>query len=138
MSDEQQEHGGQREKNMSSDEKGVQWGLASSAEAFEQAIAASPDAHFVLRLYVSGMTTRSRLAIDNIRKLCEEHLAGRYDLEIIDIYQQPQLAQDAQIIAAPTLVKKLPLPLRKIIGDMGDPGRIMVVLGIVPTNGSAN
>ena len=67
--------------------------------------------------------------------MCEEHLAGRYDLEIIDIYQQPDLAKDGQVIAAPTLVKKLPLPLRKVIGDMGDPGRIMVVLGIVPAGG---
>jgi circadian clock protein KaiB len=109
-------------------------GLAPSAQAFEQAIAAAPDARFVLRLYVSGMTPRSRQAIDNIQKLCEEHLAGRCDLEIIDIYQQPELAKEGQVIAAPTLVKKLPLPLRKIIGDMGDPGRIMVVLGIVPGN----
>jgi circadian clock protein KaiB len=117
--------------NISSDENtSGDWGLAPSAQDFERAIAESPDARFVLRLYVSGMTVRSRQAIDNIRKLCEEHLAGRYDLEIIDIYQQPDLAKDGQIIAAPTLVKKLPLPVRKVIGDMGDPGRIMVVLGI--------
>jgi circadian clock protein KaiB len=107
-------------------------GLAPSAQEFERAIAVAHDARFVLRLYVSGMTPRSRQAIDNIQKLCEEHLAGRYDLEIIDIYQQPALAREGQVIAAPTLVKKLPLPLRKIIGDMGDPGRIMVVLGIAP------
>ncbi len=111
------------------------WGLTPSAQEFERAIAESPDAHFVLRLYVSGMTPRSRQAIDNIRKLCEEHLAGRYDLEITDIYQQPHLAKEEQVIAAPTLVKKLPPPLRKVIGDMGDPGRIMVVLGIVPQTG---
>ena len=121
---------------MPSDERASdETGFAPSAEAFERAIAESPDTHFVLRLCVSGMTARSRQAIDNIRNLCEEHLGGRYDLEIIDIYQQPGLAKDAQIIAAPTLVKKLPLPLRKIIGDMGDPGRIMVVLGIVPRSG---
>ena len=108
------------------------WGLGPSAQDFERAIAESPDARFVLRLYVSGMTARSRQAIENIRKLCEEHLAGRYDLQIIDIYQQPELAKEGQVIAAPTLVKTLPLPLRKVIGDMGDPGRIMVVLGIVP------
>jgi circadian clock protein KaiB len=107
-------------------------GLAPSAQAFERAIAEAPDAHFVLRLYVSGMTPRSRQAIDNIRQLCELHLAGCYDLEVIDIYQQPDLAKDAQVIAAPTLVKQLPPPLRKVIGDMGDAGRIMVVLGIAP------
>ncbi len=105
-------------------------GLGPSAQAFARAIAESPQARFVLRLYVSGMTARSRQAIDNIRQLCEEHLAGRYDLEIIDIYQQPALAKDAQIIAAPTLVKKLPPPVRKVIGNMADPGRVMVVLGI--------
>jgi circadian clock protein KaiB len=110
-----------------------EWGLAPSAQEFERAIAESPDSRFVLKLYVSGMTSRSRQAIDNIHKLCEEHLAGRYDLQIIDIYQQPELAKGEQLIAAPTLVKKLPLPLRKIIGDMGDPGRIMMVLGIIPS-----
>ena len=118
---------------MSSDEStSGEWGMAPSAQDFERAIAAAPDARFVLRLYVSGMTTRSRQAIENIRHLCEEHLVGRYDLEIVDIYQQPGLAKDAQVIAAPTLVKTLPPPLRKVIGDMGDPGRIMVVLGIIP------
>jgi circadian clock protein KaiB len=110
-------------------------GFAPSAQAFERAIAESPDSRFVLRLYVSGMTARSRQAIENIRQLCEQHLAGRYDLEIIDIYQQPGLAKDAQVIAAPTLVKTLPPPLRKIIGDMGDPGRILVVLGVAPPGG---
>jgi circadian clock protein KaiB len=121
---------------MSTDKNtGKTWGLTPSAQEFERAIAESPDAHFVLRLYVSGMTPRSRQAIDNIRKLCEEHMAGRYDLEIIDIYQQPHLAKEGQVIAAPTLVKKLPPPLRKVIGDMGDPGRIMVVLGIAPGSG---
>lgn len=117
---------------MPSDKTSGDWGLAPSAQEFERAIAESPDARFVLRLYVSGMTVRSRQAIDNIRQLCEEHLVGRYDLEIIDIYQQPALAKEGQIIAAPTLVKKLPLPLRRVIGDMGEPGRIMAVLGIAP------
>jgi circadian clock protein KaiB len=106
-------------------------GLAPSAQEFERAIAESPDARFMLRLYVSGMTARSRQASDDIRRLCEEHLAGRHELEIVDIYQQPALAKDAQIVAAPTLVKSLPPPVRKVIGSMGDPRRVMVVLGIV-------
>lgn len=118
---------------MPGDEKtGGETGLAPSAQAFERAIAEAPDAHFVLRLYVSGMTPRSRQAIDNIRRLCEEHLPGRHDLEIIDIYQQPAQAKNGQVIAAPTLVKSLPLPVRKVIGDMADPGRVMLVLGIAP------
>ena len=72
------------------------------------------------------MTPRSTLAIQNIRKICEEHLEGRYDLQVVDIYQQPILAEGEQIIAAPTLVKKLPLPLRRFIGDMSNTERILV------------
>ena len=105
-----------------------------SAKAFEKAVAQHPQGRFLLKLYVSGMTPRSRRAIDNLRKLCEEHLAGRYDLEIIDIYQQPALAKEGQVIAAPTLVKKLPVPLRRVIGDMSNPGRILAVLGLVAEN----
>ncbi len=76
------------------------------------------------------MRPRSQRAIENIRRLCEEHLRGHYELKIIDIYQQPGLAEGAQIVAAPTLVKMLPLPLRKLIGDMSDEGRVLVALGI--------
>jgi circadian clock protein KaiB len=107
-------------------------GLDISAKAFQRAVADNPRAHFVLKLYVSGMTPRSRRAIDNLQKLCEEHLFDGYDLEIIDIYQQPGLARSAQIVAAPTLVKSLPLPLRRVIGDLSNPGRILLVLGVVP------
>ena len=85
---------------------------------FEQAIqdAAQSTQRYVLRLYVTGTTPRSSKAVQNIRALCEEHLRGRYDLEVIDIYQQPVLARGEQIIAAPTLIKKLPEPLRKLVG----------------------
>ena len=107
-------------------------GLGISAKAFQRAVADNPRAHFVLKLYVSGMTPRSRRAIENLQKLCEEHLLDGYDLEIIDIYQQPGLAKSAQIVAAPTLVKSLPLPLRRVIGDLSNPGRILLVLGVVP------
>jgi len=88
--------------------------------------------HLVLKLYISGMTPRSRRAIANLRELCERHLAGNYELEIIDIYQQPALAKKAQIIAAPTLIKSLPPPLRRVIGDLSDPGRTLLVLGVAP------
>jgi circadian clock protein KaiB len=107
-------------------------GLSISAKTFERAVADNPRAHFVLKLYVSGMTPRSRRAIANLQKLCEEHLLDCYDLEIIDIYQQPGLAKGAQIVAAPTLVKTFPLPLRRVIGDLSDLGRILLVLGVVP------
>lgn len=102
----------------------------STAASFERALSEAGQGTYVLRLFVTGMTPRSQRAIGNIRKLCEEYLPGRYELEIIDIYQQPTLARNEQIIAAPTLVKKLPLPLRKIIGDMSEPGRVLVALGV--------
>jgi circadian clock protein KaiB len=85
---------------------------------------------YVLRLYVTGMTARSRRAIENVRKICEAHLQGRYELEVIDIYQQPTLAKGDQIIAAPTLIKQLPLPLRRIIGDMSSTERVLLGLDL--------
>ncbi len=85
---------------------------------------------YVLRLYITGITPRSTEAILNIKKICEENLRGRYELEVIDIYQQPTMAKDEQIIAAPTLIKKLPLPLRRFIGDMADTERILVGLDL--------
>lgn len=85
---------------------------------------------YVLRLFVSGMTPRSARAIENVRAVCEQYLQGRYDLEVIDIYQQPALAQREQIIAAPTLIKKLPLPLRQVIGDMSSTERLLIGLDL--------
>jgi circadian clock protein KaiB len=85
---------------------------------------------YVLRLYITGSTPRSTRAITNIRKICEEHLEGRYDLEIVDISQHPTLAEGEQIIAAPTLIKKLPLPLRRFIGDMSQTERILLGLDL--------
>ena len=83
---------------------------------------------YVLRLFVTGMTARSARAIENMRAICDEYLHGRYDLEIVDIYQQPILASTEQIVAAPTLIKKLPLPMRRIIGDLSN--RHLVRLGL--------
>lgn len=91
-------------------------------------------ATYVFRLYVTGMTPKSTQAIANVQKLCEEHLAGRYELKVIDIYQQPKLAQGEQIIATPTLIKKLPLPLRKLIGNMSDTERFLVGIDLRPRN----
>jgi circadian clock protein KaiB len=103
----------------------------SKAE-FEKALLANRKEKYVLRLYVTGMTPKSIVAIENIRKICEENLKGRYELEVVDIYQQPDYAKKEQIIAAPTLIKKLPLPLRKFIGDMSDKDKILVGLNLVP------
>jgi circadian clock protein KaiB len=86
--------------------------------------------HFVLRLYVTGMTPRSTRAISAVRSLCEELLKGRYDLEIIDVYQQPALIRDDQIIATPTLIKAGPEPLRRLIGDMTNRVRLLSGLGL--------
>jgi circadian clock protein KaiB len=94
--------------------------------ALDEAAAQRQAQRYVLRLYIAGLTPRSTLAIQNIRKICEEHLRGRYDLEVVDIYTKPVLAEGEQIIAAPTLVKKLPLPLRRFIGDMSNTERILV------------
>jgi circadian clock protein KaiB len=92
----------------------------------------SQSKEYVLRLYIAGTTSRSMRAVANIKQVCESSLKNRYDLEVIDIYQQPVLAKGEQIIAAPTLVKKLPLPLRKFIGDMSDTERILVGLDVKP------
>ena len=85
---------------------------------------------YVLRLYIAGQTPKSVNAIANLKKICEENLQGRYELDVIDLYQQPQLAQGEQIIALPTLIRKLPPPLRRIIGDMSNTERVLVGLDI--------
>jgi circadian clock protein KaiB len=85
---------------------------------------------YVLRLYITGTTNRSILAITNLKKICEEYLKGRYELEVIDLYQVPRLARDEQIIAAPTLIKKLPLPFRRIIGDMSNIEKVLIGLDL--------
>jgi circadian clock protein KaiB len=99
-------------------------------ETFEAAAAQQDSARYVLRLYVTGSTRHSTRAIVNIRTICEEHLKGRYELEIVDISQHPTLVEGEQIIAAPTLIKKLPLPLRRFIGDMSQTERILLGLDL--------
>jgi circadian clock protein KaiB len=105
---------------------------SNDVEVFEQAVKDSQDKKYLLKLYVAGATPRSTQAIINIKKICEEHLSGRYELEVVDIYQQPVLAKGEQIIAAPTLIKKLPPPLRRFIGSMADVQRIIVGLDLKP------
>ena len=87
---------------------------------------------YVLRLYITGMNPNSRRAVENINKICEEYLKGRYDLEVIDIYQQPDQAVDSQIIAAPTLIKYAPLPTRKLIGDLSNLSKVLIGLDLKP------
>ena len=92
-------------------------------------------ARYVLRLYVTGSTPRSARAIENMRRICDEHLAGRYDLEVVDIYQRPEAAREFQLIAAPTLVRLLPEPLRRVIGDLSDRDRVLHGLDLLPSSG---
>ena len=100
--------------------------------AFEQAISRRQNETYVLRLYVTGNTPRSVRAIENIRRICEEQLHNRYELEVIDLYQQPRLAAGEQIIAAPTLIKKLPLPVRRLVGDLSTEENILLGLDLRP------
>jgi len=85
---------------------------------------------YILRLYVAGQTPRSLRSVENLRALCDKYLRGRFDLEVIDIYQQPALAAAGQIIAAPTLIKSMPLPLRKLVGDFSDQKRVILGLDL--------
>ncbi len=107
-------------------------GSAPARKALEATEKNHKTVKYVLRLYVAGITPHSEQAIRAVTSLCEEHLAGRYDLQIVDIYQQPTLTKGEQIIAAPTLIKKLPLPLRRLIGTMADEEKVLVGLDLRP------
>jgi len=101
--------------------------LKTSTRAFER-IARPASAKVILRLYIAGSSDRSIRAIQNAKEICDEHLSGTYELDVIDILKQPKLATDDQILAVPTLIKKLPLPLRRFIGDLSD--RDVVLVGL--------
>lgn len=107
-----------------------------STPAFETALRAKPLSTYVLKLYVTGATPRSVRAIENLKKICEERLKGHYRIEIIDIYQQPELAAKEQLVVAPTLIKKLPPPLRTFIGDLSQTEKILIGLDLKGRKGS--
>lgn len=86
--------------------------------------------HYVIKLYVTGRTPRSQLAITNLRRICDTELKGRYELEVIDVLERPQLAEDEKILATPTVVKELPVPIRRIIGDLSDTERVLLGLDL--------
>lgn len=96
-----------------------------------RAVSSRP-AKYLLRLYVSGSTAKSVQAIKNIKQVCEQHLKNQYDLEVIDIYQQPSLARSEQIVAVPTLIKRIPLPLRRLIGDLSNLRQVLFGLDLLP------
>ncbi len=91
-----------------------------------------PAGFYHLRLYVAGQTTKSLAAMANLRRVCEEHLAGRYEIEVIDLVQNPKLAATDQILAIPTLVRRLPEPLRRMVGDLSNTEKVLVGLDIRP------
>jgi len=92
----------------------------------------APPANWVLRLYIAGQTPKSLAAISNLHRICEEHLEGQYHIEVVDLLETPQLAEGDKIIAIPTLVRKLPAPIRKIIGDLSDTEKTLVGLQLKP------
>jgi len=85
---------------------------------------------YSLRLYITGQTPRSSASVRNLRKVCDEYLEGKFELEVIDVYQRPELAREAQIIAAPTLIKRLPLPLRRLVGDLSNERQVLLGLDL--------
>jgi len=103
----------------------------TTTEAFEEQAANRSQEGYALFLYVAGLTPRSTLAVERIRAICDRYLRGRYELTIIDLYLQPEMARQAQIVVAPTLVKQIPSPMRMFIGDMTDEKRILHGLQIV-------
>ena len=102
----------------------------TNVDNFDLTVAKRGKEKYILRLYITGSTIRSVLALSNLKEICEEYLGGRYELEVIDLYLHPSLAKGEQIIAAPTLIKKMPLPFRRIIGDMSDKGKVLLGLDL--------
>ena len=109
----------------------------TTTELFEQSLSESKDKQYILRLYIAGTTIQSVTALRNIKKICEEHLQGRYELEVIDIYQQAEALISENIVAVPTLIKHLPLPLQKMIGNLSDTEKVLIGLDLFP-KGSLN
>lgn len=105
---------------------------SSSPQDYDGAAVAEPE--WLLRLYIAGKAARAETALQNLKRLCEEHLAGRYSIEVIDLLKTPKLAAGDQILAVPTLVRKVPEPMRRIIGDLSDRERVLVGLDIQPVS----
>ena len=107
--------------------------MTATERLAEQVPSGNPDdGHYHLRLYVAGQTTKSLTAMANLKRVCEEHLAGRYEIEVVDLLVNPKLAAGDQILAIPTLVRKLPAPLKRIIGDLSNTEKVLVGLDVRP------
>ncbi|MBK5930697.1 thiol-disulfide isomerase [Halochromatium salexigens] len=103
---------------------------SDAQQALNAAPGAAIDPGYVLTLYVASLTPRSAMAIQSVKEVCEKYLSGQYSLEVVDIYERPSLAKHDKILAAPTLIKRLPLPLRRLIGDMADEHRVLIGLDL--------
>jgi circadian clock protein KaiB len=108
----------------------AQYEIDQTLKEFEKLVASLARPNYLFRLYVSGTSSRSALAITNVRSICDQYLAGHYELEVIDVYQQPAATKTAQIIAVPTLIKELPFPPQRFVGDMSNTERIVVGLNL--------
>lgn len=104
--------------------------VEQTLKEFEKLVADLAQPIYLFRLYVSGTSSRSKLAITNMRRICDQYLSGRYELEVIDVYQQPAKTKTAQIVAVPTLIKELPFPPQRFVGDMSNTERIVVGLNL--------
>lgn len=93
---------------------------------------------YLLKLYVAGQSPRTNVAITNLKRICEQDLAGQYDMEVIDVLEFPQVAEDERILATPTLIKTLPPPLRRVIGDLSDKEKVLFGLEVQPLDGDPN
>lgn len=120
----------ERSERSEQSEQSDQFEQTETTKKFEKLVSEGHKPNYILRLYIAGNTARSAEAVMNIRKICETRLKGRYQLEVVDIYQQPGLAKGEQIIAVPTLIKSLPLPLKKIIGDLSKTERVILGLDL--------
>ncbi len=109
--------------------------MSNPIAALEELLAKPDGEKYVLRLYVTGPTPRSARAIESIKRLCEANLMGRYELSVVDLYESPGRAREQQIVCAPTLVKEMPAPLRRLVGDLSDPNRVLLALEIKPADG---
>lgn len=104
----------------------------TTTELFERSLSESKAQHYILRLYIAGTTIQSVTALRNIKKICEENLQGRYELEVVDIYQQAEALISENIVAVPTLIKELPLPLQRMIGNLSDTEKVLIGLDLLP------
>ncbi|WP_413160283.1 circadian clock KaiB family protein [Capilliphycus salinus ALCB114379] len=105
--------------------------IDQSTDFFEEYLAQEKDVHYSLRLYIAGSSLQSLIALKNLQNICDEYLAGRHELEVIDIYKQPELLQAENIVAVPTLIKVLPEPSQRMIGNLSDREKVLIGLGLI-------